>query len=70
VAKTTVHSPHDARHIATLIASPEIVDLIAELADHALDRASRLPHSGDGRHGAGEVALRPADVDAHRGPRH
>ena len=32
MAKTTVHSPHNARQIATLIASPEIVALIADLA--------------------------------------
>src|SRR6266516_3708451 len=35
---------------------------------HPLDRPARLPDPRDGRHGAGEVALHPADLDPYRRP--
>ncbi len=65
MAKATVLPRRDAEQIKGLLRSPEVVALIAGPSGDALDRPSWLPHPHDGGHGAGEVAVRVADVDAH-----
>jgi hypothetical protein len=62
MAGSTVPPCSGAVQIAALLDSPEIDQLVAEL------QATRQPGSRDGRHGAGEVALYPADLDPHRRP--